>query len=367
MPERKRFFLIEVFPKGLDLTTEGLVHLFLAEDKQWRTSFIGTLWSWSFYWYLLLLRNTDRNAQSTTLRIPEKAHVERAERGPDTELKSLVRRLCSPRWHRRNVFAKRVGQQLGDFAPVDVLAVPPLVVNRSSRSMSPGGRVKRTERVLFKLGEMFIQALVAVKSVVRFLDHSFHSWQVSHPFFLFVLCCPSWREDTIQMFYCECWDSFSNPNLLPQLKVFYFEGWNSRSYPRKIYHLKIYRNTGYLVWHPHLRVFLPLDCSQGLGCSVRHIGRGRVLIVQAGAVDTKIELRQEIKFVCSGHFVWNNWIRTSYWIILFLFFLHPIPHLTLLRFLIPLHVLPVTPLDYYLTPIYFRWPSGYRTNWYIQK
>ena len=144
-----------------------------------------------FYWNFFLLTNTYLKEQNATFGTPEKAHVELAERGPDAELKSLIRRLCSPRWHRRNVFAKRVGQQLGDFAPVDVLAVPPLVVNRSSRSMSPGGRVKRTERVLFKLGEMFIQALVAVKSVVRFLDHSFHPWQISHSFFLFVLCCPS--------------------------------------------------------------------------------------------------------------------------------------------------------------------------------
>ena len=144
-----------------------------------------------FYWNFFLLTNTYLKAQDTTFGTPEKAHVELAERGPDAELKSFARVLCSPRWHRRNVFAKRVDQQFGDFAPVDVLAIPPFVVNCSSRSMSPGGRVKRTERVLFKLGEMFIQALVAVKSVVRFLDHSFHPWQVSHPFFLFVLCCPS--------------------------------------------------------------------------------------------------------------------------------------------------------------------------------
>ena len=144
-----------------------------------------------FYWNFFLLTNTYLKEQNATFGTPEKAHVELAERGPDAELKSLVRRLCSPRWHRRNVFAKRVGQQLGDFAPVNVLAIPPQVENCCSRSMSPGGRVKRTERVLFKLGEMFIQALVAVKSVVRFLDHSFHPWQVSHPFFLFVLCCPS--------------------------------------------------------------------------------------------------------------------------------------------------------------------------------
>ena len=87
--------------------------------------------------------------------------------------------------------------------------------------------------------------------------------------------------------------------------MFYFEGWDSFSNPRKIYHFKMYRVYGIpccltsTILHPHLRVFLPLDCPQGLSCSVRHIGRGRVLIVQAGAVDTKIELRQDIEFVYS--------------------------------------------------------------------